>query len=432
MEFAVVAHGRKIAVIGLGYVGLPIVVAFARSGVSVIGFDLDQMRIAELAGGQDRTREVDPADLRRPCLRLTSEPAELAAADFYIVAVPTPIDAALKPDLSALVAASETIARVLRKGDVVVYESTVYPGATEEDCLPILEGISGLSAGRDFGIGYSPERINPGDRQHRFESITKIVAGQDQATLEIVASVYGSVVPAGIYRAPSIRVAETAKVIENTQRDLNVAFMNELSAICHTLGIDTADVLAAAATKWNFVPFTPGLVGGHCIGIDPYYLTYRAEKAGYHPEVILAGRRVNDGVGTRIAREVLRWLMRQEARPQLVTILGLTFKENVPDIRNSKVVDIITELRSFGVALQVHDPLAAPEQAMHEYGITLTGDAALVPSDAVVLAVPHESYLAAGWPFVTRLLRDGAGFVADVKSKLDRAARPDGIELWRL
>ena len=338
-------HGRKIAVIGLGYVGLPVAVAFARSGTPVIGFDIDADRIAELQKGQDRTREVDASDLRHPSLLYTCDPRQLAHADFFIVTVPTPIDDARRPDLRAMLRASETVGRVLKAGDIVVYESTVYPGATEEDCVPVLEKHSGLRAGRDFSIGYSPERINPGDREHRFETIKKVVAGQDAETLEIVADVYGSVVRAGIHKAPSIKVAEAAKVIENTQRDLNIAFMNELSAICHALDIDTSDVLAAAQTKWNFLGFTPGLVGGHCIGIDPYYLTHRAEKAGYHPQVILAGRRINDGVGHRIAQECIRLLMKNEIRPACITVLGLAFKENVPDIRNSKVVDIVRELQ---------------------------------------------------------------------------------------
>ena len=303
---------RKIAVIGLGYVGLPVAVAFARAGAPVIGVDIDSDRIRELRNGHDRTREVDGADLKQPSLSLTSDPAALAAADFYIITVPTPIDAARQPDLNAIFAASNTVGRALKKGDIVVYESTVYPGAVEEDCMPVLEQASGLVGGRDFFVGYSPERINPGDHQHRFETITKVVSGQDRQTLEIVADVYGAVVTAGIHRAPSIKVAEAAKVIENTQRDLNIAFMNELSAIFQALDIDTGDVLAAAKTKWNFQNFSPGLVGGHCIGVDPYYLTFRAQKAGYHPEVILTGRRVNDDVGQRVARECVRRLLRRQ------------------------------------------------------------------------------------------------------------------------
>jgi len=425
-------HLRKIAVIGLGYVGLPVAVAFARSGTAVVGFDVDKKRIDELRDGVDRTREVEKPDLRQSTLVYASEPEALAQADFYIVTVPTPIDASRRPDLTAIYGASETVGRFLKRGDIVVYESTVYPGAVEEDCVPILERVSGLRAGGDFTVGYSPERINPGDKEHRFETITKVVSGQDEKTLRIVADVYGSVVKAGIHCAPSIKVAEAAKVIENTQRDLNIAFMNELSALFERLGIDTGDVLAAAATKWNFQKFSPGLVGGHCIGVDPYYLTHRAEKAGYDPQVILAGRKINDGVGQRVARECVRLLLKRNNGAATVTILGMTFKENVPDTRNSKVADIVSELRSFGLTVQVHDPLADPSEVRHEYGIELTAMEALRPADAVIFAVVHDSFVCGGWPLVTRLLKDGAGVVLDVKSILDRAQRPDRIELWRL
>lgn len=425
-------HGRKIAVIGLGYVGLPVAVAFARAGVPVVGFDVDGARVEELRHGHDRTREVDPADLSHPGLAFESDPARLADSDFYIVTVPTPIDEANRPDLSAMLAASRTVGAVLKHGDIVVYESTVYPGAVEEDCLPVLENISGLKAGADFKVGYSPERINPGDKLHRFETITKVVSGQDAETLEIVANVYGSVVKAGVYRAPSIKVAEAAKVIENTQRDLNIAFMNELSAIFQQLGIDTGDVLAAAATKWNFQNFRPGLVGGHCIGVDPYYLTYRAEKAGYHPQVILAGRRINDSMGQRVAHECVRRLVKRNQAKATITILGLTFKENVPDTRNSKVIDIIRELQSFGLDVQVHDSMALPEQAEHEYGVRLLKFEEMRPADAVILAVSHEEYVKAGWRLIERLLKNGQGVVLDVKGVLDRALQPSGVELWRL
>jgi UDP-N-acetyl-D-galactosamine dehydrogenase len=425
-----VSHGRKLAVIGLGYVGLPVAVAFGRQGTPVIGFDIDAARISELKSGCDRTREVEPHDLDHPALGFTSDPAALAGADFFIVTVPTPIDQARRPDLTALLRASRTVGQALKTGDIVVYESTVYPGATEEDCVPILQQASGLVAGRDFTVGYSPERINPGDKAHRFETIKKVVAGQDGPTLDIIAAVYGSVVTAGLHKAPSIKVAEAAKVIENAQRDLNIAFMNELSAIFHELGIDTKDVLAAAGTKWNFLNFTPGLVGGHCIGVDPYYLTYRAQKAGYHPDVILAGRRINDSIGVRVARECLRRLLKAGTRSERVTVLGLTFKENVVDIRNSQVVDIIREFQSFGVSVQVHDPLADPAAALKEYGITLQTD--LVPADAVVLAVAHDSYRTSGWPLMTRLLKDGRGLVMDVKGALDPLSKPADIELWRL
>jgi UDP-N-acetyl-D-glucosamine/UDP-N-acetyl-D-galactosamine dehydrogenase len=423
---------RKISVTGLGYVGLPVAVAFARSGAPVIGFDIDKLRIAELSSGCDRTREVEAGDLRNPFLVLTADPKKLRDADFHIITVPTPIDDARRPDLSALRSASHSVGAALKRGDIVVYESTVYPGAVEEECVPVLEGASGFAAGLDFTVGYSPERINPGDKKHRFETIKKVVAGQDEKTLHVIAEVYGAVVQAGVHRAPSIKVAEAAKVIENTQRDLNIALMNELSAICHRLDIDTGDVLAAARTKWNFLPFFPGLVGGHCIGVDPYYLTHRAERAGYHPEVILAGRRINDGVGSYIARECVRLLLRSGSADATVTVLGLTFKENVPDIRNSKVVDIVRELKSFGIKVQVHDPLASSDEAADEYGIELLSADELCPADAVVLAVAHEAFMFGGWPFLTALLKNGTGIAFDIKGLLDRANRPHNVSLWRL
>ena len=412
--------------------GLPVAVAFAREGFVVTGFDIDALRVRELERGHDRTREVEPAELRHACLKFTSDAASLRISDFFIVTVPTPIDDARRPDLHAMFEASRLVGAALKKGDIVVYESTVYPGAVEEECAPILEQCSGLKVGVDFSVGYSPERINPGDKQHRLESITKVVSAQNPQTLEVIASTYGAVVKAGIHRAPSIRVAEAAKVIENTQRDLNIAFMNELSLIFQALEIDTGDVLAAARTKWNFLPFQPGLVGGHCIGVDPYYLTYRAEKAGYHPEVILAGRRINDGMGQRIAKECIRGLLRRKGAGGIVTVLGLTFKEDVPDTRNSRVVDIIRELESFGIEVQVHDPLASPADAKHEYGLTITELDALRPADAVILAVAHGSYVEGGWRLIERLLAGGSGLVFDIKMKLDRSKKPDGIELWRL
>jgi UDP-N-acetyl-D-glucosamine/UDP-N-acetyl-D-galactosamine dehydrogenase len=426
------SHSRKIAVIGLGYVGLPVAVAFARTGAAVIGFDIDQNRVDELRSGHDRTLEVTPADLKQATLRFENEPSSLTGADFYIVTVPTPIDGARRPDLGAILSASDTVGKVLKRGDIVVYESTVYPGAIEEECLPILEKRSGLAGGRDFTVGYSPERINPGDKEHRLETIIKVVSAQDARTLDIVADVYGSVVKAGIHRAPSIKVAEAAKVIENSQRDLNIAFMNELSAIFHRLGIDTADVLAAASTKWNFMNFQPGLVGGHCIGVDPYYLTFRAEKAGHHPEIILAGRRINDDMGGRIARECMHALLQRGRANPTVTILGMTFKENVPDIRNSKVIDIVRELERVGVNVQVADLLASVEETAHEYGIKLVPMESLRPADAVILAVAHKDYVAGGWPLVAKLLKGGEGIVLDVKARLDRGKKPEGISLWRL
>jgi UDP-N-acetyl-D-glucosamine/UDP-N-acetyl-D-galactosamine dehydrogenase len=426
------SNRRKIAVIGLGYVGLPVAVAFARAGFSVIGYDLDRGRIDELSEGRDRTREIEPAEIRAANLRLTAEPADLRKANFFIITVPTPIDAACVPDLSMLLAASRTVGKVLTKGDIVVYESTVYPGATEEDCVPVLETASGLKAGVDFTVGFSPERINPGDREHRFETISKVVSGQDARTLDIIAETYGAVVCAGIHRAPSIKVAEAAKVIENTQRDLNIALINELSLIFGRMQIDTEDVLAAAATKWNFLRFTPGLVGGHCIGVDPYYLTYKAERLGYHPEVVLAGRRVNDSMGHHVARECVRRVMRLGRANPRVTILGLTFKENVGDIRNSKVVDIAAELASFGIAVQIFDPAARADEVSREYGLVLSGEDSLEPADAAILAVAHRQFVAGGWTLIRKILRDGSGVVLDIKGVLDRHERPEGIELWRM
>jgi UDP-N-acetyl-D-glucosamine/UDP-N-acetyl-D-galactosamine dehydrogenase len=426
------SNTRKIAVIGLGYVGLPVAVAFAKSGAPVIGFDIDRKRVDELRSGHDRTREVEGASLKYTSLHFDHDESSLAESDFYIVTVPTPIDGARRPDLRAILSASEIVGKVLKRGDIVVYESTVYPGTIEEECLPVLEKNSALAGGRDFTVGYSPERINPGDATHRFETITKVVSAQDARTLDIVANVYGSVVKAGIHRAPSIKVAEAAKVIENTQRDLNIAFMNELSAIFHQLGIDTGDVLAAASTKWNFLNFQPGLVGGHCIGVDPYYLTFRAEKAGYHPEIILAGRRINDGMGERIARECMRALLQSGRANPTVTILGVTFKENVLDIRNSKVIDISRELDRVGVSVQVADPIASAEDATREYGIKLTPIESLRAADAVIFAVAHKDYVAGGWPLITKLLKGNRGIVLDVKAKLDRAKKPEGIDLWRL
>ena len=342
-------HQRKISVVGLGYVGLPVAVAFGKSE-QTIGFDINEERLAELRNGHDRTNEVTDQDLAATQILFTSKTAELAQADFHIVAVPTPVDDAHQPDLTPVLKASETVAKALKKGDIVVYESTVYPGVTEEICVPILELISGLVCGVDFTVGYSPERINPGDKEHTFTKIKKVVSGQDQATLDIVADVYGSVVTAGVYKAATIKVAEAAKVIENTQRDLNIALMNELALIFDRMGIDTLDVLEAAGTKWNFLKFKPGLVGGHCIGVDPYYLTHKAEKLGYIPQVILSGRRINDGMGAYIAQQTIKQMIHagHPIAGSTVTVLGLTFKENCPDLRNSRVIDIIRELQDFG------------------------------------------------------------------------------------
>lgn len=423
---------RKIAVIGLGYVGLPVLVAFAKTKADVIGFDIDAARIEELRGGSDGTLEVTPEELAEAKARYTADPNELREADFFIVAVPTPVDSSNSPDLGALRAASRTVGGVLKKGDIVVYESTVYPGATEEECAPILEAASGLECGRDFTIGYSPERINPGDKERTFTTIKKVVSGQDERTTQIVAEVYASVVTAGVHVAPTIKVAEAAKVIENAQRDINIAFVNELSRIFHLLDIDTRDVLAAAGTKWNFLNFTPGLVGGHCIGVDPYYLTHRSERAGYHPQVILAGRRINDSTGEYVAREGVRLMLKAFGQVRPTLQLGLTFKEDVPDLRNSKAADIVRELANFNVPVLVTDPMASSEIAVHEYGLELTPLDRMTPVDVIVIAVAHRQFVEGGWPFITSLLRDGRGVVLDVKGVLDRATTPEGVTLWRM
>ncbi|MDP1770559.1 MAG: nucleotide sugar dehydrogenase [Nitrospirota bacterium] len=425
---------RKIAIVGLGYVGLPIAVAFGNRQ-HVIGFDINKAKIAELQKGLDRTGEVSAAELKATDVHYTFEPSDLKAADFIIVAVPTPINEALQPDLTALRKSSELIGANLSPGSIVVYESTVYPGATEEVCLPILEKISGMKAGVDFKIGYSPERINPGDKEHTLERIIKVVSAQDDASLEIVANTYELVVKAGIHRASSIKVAEAAKVIENTQRDLNIALMNELALIFHRLGIDTKSVLDAAGTKWNFLRFTPGLVGGHCIGVDPYYLTSKAESVGYHPQVILAGRRINNGMGKFIAEQTMK-LLSQLPRPVndlKVAVLGLTFKENVPDLRNSKVPDIIQELREYGVQVLVHDPIAEPEEAVAEYGIHLQQWDDLKNVDGVIVAVAHRAYAEMNLEELLKPLRDQRdGVVIDVKSLLDQAKISPSLKYWRL
>jgi len=429
-------HARKqrvVSVTGLGYVGLPLAVAFGRKR-KVVGFDVDARRIAELKRGFDRTGEIDRATLARADIAFTSDPKDLRAADFHIVAVPTPVDDARIPDLRPILGASATVGGALKRGDIVVFESTVYPGATEEDCVPVLEKRSGLKCGKDFTVGYSPERINPGDKEHTFARITKIVSGQDARTLDVVAEVYGSVVEAGVHRAPSIRVAEAAKVIENTQRDINIALMNELSLIFNRMGIDTHEVLAAAGTKWNFLKFFPGLVGGHCIGVDPYYLTHKAAKLNYTPQVILAGRRINDEMGFHVARELIKELGRggRPIKGCRVTVLGMTFKENVPDIRNSRVIDIVRELESYGVDVQVHDPRCDPADVRHEYGVRMRSRKELRPAGAVVLAVPHREFVAAGWGLISSLLSGGKGVIFDLKAALPREEAPKGVRVRRL
>jgi len=424
---------RGYAVVGLGYVGLPVALAFARHFAPVVGFDISSERIAELKRGADRTGEVAADALAASSLRLTDDPAALGEASFFIVAVPTPIDAQRRPDLRALESACGVIGPALRPGAVVVFESTVYPGLTREICGPALAAASGLKAGIDFKLGYSPERINPGDRTHRLENIVKVVAGEDAATLERVAAAYGVVVPAGIHRAPSIEVAEAAKVLENTQRDINIALMNELALILDRLGLRSADVLAAAATKWNFLRFTPGLVGGHCIGVDPYYLTTKAESVGYVPQVILAGRRINDSMGTLLAQRLVKLMTAAErpVRGAKVGILGLAFKENVPDLRNSRVPDIVAELRGFGIEALVHDPLIDPAEARREYGIELAAEIALTRLDALVIAVPHRAFLDRPIARYLEALVPG-GVVVDVKSALNPSAVPAGVMYWSL
>ena len=426
-------HGRKVSVVGLGYVGLPVAVAFGKVQ-RTIGFDINAKRIAELQGGMDRTGEVAATDLAGTDIVFTDRIDDLQQADFHVVAVPTPVDPANQPDLSLLCSASETVGRALKKGDVVVYESTVYPGVTEEVCLPILERVSGLRSPDDFTVGYSPERINPGDREHTFTSILKVVSGQDAETLEIVAQVYSEVVTPGVHRAPSIKVAEAAKVIENTQRDLNIALMNELALIFDRMGIDTGEVLAAAGSKWNFLNFRPGLVGGHCIGVDPYYLTHKAEKIGYIPQVILAGRRINDGMGKFVAQRAVKEIIRagHHVLGSYVTVLGLTFKENCPDLRNSKVVDILSELGDYGLKVQVCDPMADPQEAKSAYGVTLREPERLQPAVAVIVAVAHDAYRQwAPGKFASLMVENPV--LIDVKGIYDAQQMASaGIRVWCL
>jgi UDP-N-acetyl-D-glucosamine/UDP-N-acetyl-D-galactosamine dehydrogenase len=424
---------RGFAVIGLGYVGLPVALALARKFAPVIGFDISGRRIAALRQGRDTTGEVGAAALGDSTLRLTDDPEALAAASFVIVTVPTPIDGERRPDLRPLSDACALIGPRLKPGAVVVFESTVYPGLTREVCGPLLAKASGLRQGADFKLGYSPERINPGDERHRLETIVKIVAGEDGETLERVAAVYGQIVEAGLHRASSLEVAEAAKVIENTQRDLNIALMNELAIIFDRLGIPTREVLAAAGTKWNFLPFTPGLVGGHCIGIDPYYLTARAEAAGYYPQVILSGRRINDGMGGFIAQRLVKLLIAAErpVKGARVGIVGITFKEDVPDLRNSRVPDIVAELREFGIAALVADPLADADEARREYAVDLVALDDFAGLDGLILAVPHRVLGKAGWRRLFAALVSGGVFI-DVQSAVAHDDVPPGIQYWSL
>jgi UDP-N-acetyl-D-galactosamine dehydrogenase len=424
----------KIAVIGLGYVGLPLAVEFGKR-YPTIGFDLSEQKIRAYRDHFDPTGEVSAEELRAARhLTVTSQASALREADFIVVAVPTPVDDAHRPDFTPLRRASETVAKNLQRGATVVFESTVYPGATEEVCIPIIEQLSGYTWKRDFFVGYSPERINPGDKQRTLTKIVKVVAGDTPETLERVAQVYASVVQAGVFRASSIQVAEAAKVIENTQRDLNIALMNELAIIFHRLGLDTAEVLQAAGTKWNFLPFKPGLVGGHCIGVDPYYLTYKAEKLGYHPQVILAGRRINDGMGKYVAEQTVKRMVQTgfAVKSDHIAVLGLTFKEDCPDIRNTRVIDVIRELESYGACVHVHDPMADADEARHEYGVELCSWDALPPAAAIVLAVAHRQFVARPTADYVAKLRPH-GVLMDLKCALDPdALHSKDVSIWRL
>ena len=425
---------EALSVIGLGYVGMPIAVAFAKK-VRVIGFDLNEQKVALYKAGIDPTNVVGNEVISSTAVEFTTDEARLGVAKFHIVAVPTPVNEDHTPDLSAVQSASETLGRNLSKGSVVVFESTVYPGATEEVCVPILERESGLKCGADFKVGYSPERINPGDKVHRLETIKKIVSGMDDETLECVAKVYELVVEAGVYKAESIKVAEAAKVIENSQRDVNIAFMNELSIIFNKMGIDTKSVLTAAGTKWNFLNFYPGLVGGHCIGVDPYYLTYKAEMLGYHSQVILSGRRINDDMGKYVAENCVKSLIAADknVKNARVAILGFTFKENCPDTRNTKVIDIVRELREYGITPGVADPRADAEEAKRLYGISFLGMDEIKDMDAVILAVAHDEFIGLKMEEVNRLFGEGGRVLLDVKGLFDRKEyEAAGYHYWRL
>jgi len=423
-----------IAVVGLGYVGFPLAVEFGKVR-ETIGFDLSEEKVESYKQFVDPTGELPDDDIRAASkLTVTTDPGLIGQADYIIVAVPTPIDEARRPDFGPLVSASRTVGQNMKKGAIVVYESTVYPGATEEECIPVLEEHSGLKWKQGFHIGYSPERINPGDKEHTLTRITKVVSGDDANTLDLVADLYDSIITAGVYRASSIQVAEAAKVIENTQRDLNIALMNELTIIFGKMGIDTVEVLEAAGTKWNFLPFRPGLVGGHCIGVDPYYLTYKADMLGYHPQVILSGRRINDGMGAYIAAQTVKQMIKNGTpiKGSKVHVFGLTFKEDVPDLRNSRVIDIIHELESFGIDVDVHDPLASKEEALQEYDVALTGWDDLPVADAIIMAVAHEEFLDKPLSDYQQKVVAGGCFI-DVKSKFDREAlHAAGFCVWRL
>ena len=431
---ALMGRHTSLSVIGLGYVGLPLAIAFAKH-LSVIGYDANAQKIALYKDGIDPTREVGNDAVKRSGISFISSPEKLATAKFHIVAVPTPVNVNNMPDLEPLKSASHTLGKYLSKGSTVVYESTVYPGVTEEICVPILETESGLKCGADFKVGYSPERINPGDKVHRLESIVKVVAGMDEESLDMIAKVYSLVAKAGVYRASSIKVAEAAKVIENSQRDINIAFMNELAMIFHRMGIDTQEVLSAARTKWNFLDFRPGLVGGHCIGVDPYYLTYKAESLGYHSQVILSGRRINDSMGKYVAEHLVKHLIRQDipVKGAKIAILGLTFKENCPDTRNTKVMDIYKELSSYGISLMVVDPVADAEEAKRLYDITLHSVEEVTDMDAVIVAVSHDVFREYRPERFASFYRKKAGVLLDLKGIFDRVTfRERGFDYWRL
>lgn len=429
-----VAGEEKLSLVGLGYVGMPIAVAFAKK-VDVIGFDISQHKIDLYKSGVDPTREVGDEVIKNTTVHFTSDAADLRKAKFHIVAVPTPVRDDHTPDLSPVISASRTLGQQLTPGSVVVYESTVYPGVTEDICIPILEEESGLKCGVDFKIGYSPERINPGDKVHRLETIVKVVSGMDEETLDIVARVYELVVDAGVYRAKSIKVAEAAKVIENSQRDINIAFMNELSIIFNKLGIDTKSVLEAAGTKWNFLKFYPGLVGGHCIGVDPYYLTYKAEQVGYHSQIILSGRRINDDMGKYVAENLVKCLIRSDrhVKGAKVAILGFTFKENCPDTRNTRIIDVYNELKEYGITALIADPQADSEEAMREYGIEFVDMDQISGMDAIVLAVAHDEFKSLTLERMNRFYNSGNKVLLDLKGLLDRDAfEQAGYLYWRL
>ncbi|MEB6121387.1 nucleotide sugar dehydrogenase [Mammaliicoccus sciuri] len=422
---------RKIAVVGLGYVGLPVAVAFGKEQ-KVIGFDINEKRIDELISGYDRTNEVLNEDLKKSNIKFTNRIEDLSKADFIIVAVPTPINKNNQPDLTPLIKASETVGKALTKDTIVVYESTVYPGATEEDCVPVLEKFSNLKNGEDFFVGYSPERINPGDKVHTFETITKVVSGQTPEVLNIVADVYSMVVKAGVHKASSIKVAEAAKVIENTQRDVNIALMNEIAIIFDKVGIDSNEVLEASGTKWNFLKFKPGLVGGHCIGVDPYYLTHKAQELGYHPEVILAGRRINDNMSKYVATNIIKELLKKgiEVQGMTINLLGLTFKENCPDLRNTKVIDIVRELQDYGMKVNVNDVEADKETAKKLYDIDLKDKSEMTNSDAIIFAVSHKDYVDDKKSYL-KLLND-EGIVFDIKGLINSSDIKENQTIWRL